>query len=392
MTVLYIEHKPYRAQLLRNLIEAELIAPGLVLQVPFDEIQSDHLAAFTQVHFCAQIGGWSHSLRLAGWPDDRPCWTINQPWSWREKRNEFSPPAEIAVWYRLAHLLREHQPESFFAYIPSDVRTRNYLGQKSGPSLQHTAATFNRKEAEGDYSYPLGRSFQSDLEAVGYAVCSAYLAGAAIGQPSVWEGIFYGAERVASVSRTRLADAIRDKGTPGIILQTIQRVAETACRTGDPGWMARPSRTRLHARSSRPPRKGKKQSLAKRDGGDLPQDPEQTLHCSSGAGTVTGDSSVGNGVASLANAVKGFWADADWILCRDGCWRAVEPGSHPLGYGLPKAMGAGYASEPDIPQRSRRISAASRVLCPEMAALFVKAYMTSERRYDEAFQLSLSRE
>ena len=37
--------------------------------------------------------------------------------------------------------------------------------------------------------------------------------------------------------------------------------------------------------------------------------------------------SVDNGLSSPTN---GFWRDADWLFCRDGKWRPVEPGTFPL--------------------------------------------------------------
>lgn len=36
---------------------------------------------------------------------------------------------------------------------------------------------------------------------------------------------------------------------------------------------------------------------------------------------------------------NGFWADADWLLCRDGKWRPVEPGTFPLVDGAPARVG-----------------------------------------------------
>jgi DNA (cytosine-5)-methyltransferase 1 len=30
---------------------------------------------------------------------------------------------------------------------------------------------------------------------------------------------------------------------------------------------------------------------------------------------------------------NGFWRDADWLFCRDGKWRPVEPGTFPLAHG-----------------------------------------------------------
>jgi DNA (cytosine-5)-methyltransferase 1 len=34
-------------------------------------------------------------------------------------------------------------------------------------------------------------------------------------------------------------------------------------------------------------------------------------------------------------ADEGFWRDADWIACRDGKARPVEPGTFPLAHGTP---------------------------------------------------------
>jgi DNA (cytosine-5)-methyltransferase 1 len=33
---------------------------------------------------------------------------------------------------------------------------------------------------------------------------------------------------------------------------------------------------------------------------------------------------------SAAGPVNGFWRATDWLYCRDGKWRAVEPGTFPL--------------------------------------------------------------
>lgn len=34
-----------------------------------------------------------------------------------------------------------------------------------------------------------------------------------------------------------------------------------------------------------------------------------------------------------------FWSDPDWLFCRDGKWRPVEPGSQPLAHGVPGRVG-----------------------------------------------------
>ena len=42
---------------------------------------------------------------------------------------------------------------------------------------------------------------------------------------------------------------------------------------------------------------------------------------------------------SRPGPVNGMWADADWIFCRDGKWRPVEPGTQPLVDATPSRVG-----------------------------------------------------
>ena len=60
-------------------------------------------------------------------------------------------------------------------------------------------------------------------------------------------------------------------------------------------------------------------------------------------------------------ATDGVWRDADWLLCRDGRWRPVEPGTFPLADGIPGRMGLlrGYGN----------------AIVPPLAAEFVTAFL-----------------
>ena len=77
MTAYYNEINPYAAQWLRNLIDEGQIAPGVVDDRSIEDVRPSDLEGFEQCHFFAGIGGWSRALRLAGWPDDRPVWTLS---------------------------------------------------------------------------------------------------------------------------------------------------------------------------------------------------------------------------------------------------------------------------------------------------------------------------
>ena len=60
-------------------------------------------------------------------------------------------------------------------------------------------------------------------------------------------------------------------------------------------------------------------------------------------------------------ATDGVWRDPDWLLCRDGRWRPVEPGTFPLADGIPGRMGLlrGYGN----------------AIVPPLAAEFVTAFL-----------------
>ena len=75
----YNENDAFAAQWLRNRIAAGLIAPGDVDERSIVDVKPDDVRGYTQCHFFAGIGGWSYSLRLAGWPDDQSCWTASLP-------------------------------------------------------------------------------------------------------------------------------------------------------------------------------------------------------------------------------------------------------------------------------------------------------------------------
>jgi DNA (cytosine-5)-methyltransferase 1 len=111
----YNEIDPYAAQWLRNLIAAGHIAPGGVDERSILEVQPDDLRGYDQCHFFAGIGGWSHALRLAEWPDDRPVWTGScpcQPFSAAGKQRGSDDARHL--WPAFFGLIRECGPASVF--------------------------------------------------------------------------------------------------------------------------------------------------------------------------------------------------------------------------------------------------------------------------------------
>jgi DNA (cytosine-5)-methyltransferase 1 len=111
----YNEIDPYAAQWLRNLIAAGHIAPGDVDERSIEDVKPDDLRQYKQCHFFAGIGVWSHSLRRAGWSDDRPVWTGScpcQPFSDAGKGAGFDD--ERHLWPSFQWLIQELRPEHIF--------------------------------------------------------------------------------------------------------------------------------------------------------------------------------------------------------------------------------------------------------------------------------------
>ena len=46
-----------------------------------------------------------------------------------------------------------------------------------------------------------------------------------------------------------------------------------------------------------------------------------------------------DGGSTRPSPTNGFWRDADWLFCRDGKWRPVEPGTSPLAHGAAQRVG-----------------------------------------------------
>ena len=65
-----------------------------------------------------------------------------------------------------------------------------------------------------------------------------------------------------------------------------------------------------------------------------------------------------------SGSFAGFWRDADWLLCRDGRWRPVEPGAFPLVDGASARVGRlrGYGNAIVAPQAEAFVRAAMDIL------------------------------
>lgn len=312
----YNEIDPFAAQWLRNLIAAGHIAPGEVDERSIEDVTPDDLRGFTQCHFFAGIGVWSHSLRLAGWPDDRPVWTGScpcQPFSAAGKGDGFAD--ERHLWPHFFHLISERRPQHVFG---EQVASGN------------ANAWFDL--------------VQADLEGLGYAFGLVPFTSAGIGAPHIRERAYWVAESAGEQHQKLLPGLEKGNGEEGCWSPAKSTGLCSAGGMGDTNF------TRLEGL-------GGNDSAAGREG-------------QAGPATEAG-------VHMRPLEVNGFWRDADWIFCRDGKWRPVEPGTFPLVNGAAARLGRVEPGMARVASSNRvgRLKGYGNAINAQAAAAFIRAYM-----------------
>lgn len=279
----YNEIDPYAAEWLRNLIADGHIAPGDVDTRSIEDVRPDDLRGYAQCHFFAGIGVWSYALRRAGWSDDREVWTGScpcQPFSAAGKGAGFAD--ERHLWPAFYHLITERRPAIVLGEQVASAAVDDWI----------------------DLVY-------ADLEALGYAFGSVPFPSAGVGAPHIrdrnyWAGILANADDARLEGRGRM----RQRST-----QLATGASGVACGLADANNAGR-------------------QLLASAE-------PAGVQH--EAVGAQGGVHELGTDRASLGSRrpspTNGFWRDADWLGCRDGKWRPVEPGTFPLADGAAARVG-----------------------------------------------------
>jgi DNA (cytosine-5)-methyltransferase 1 len=236
------------------------------------------------------------------------------------------------------------------------------LISKCGPSI-----VFGEQVASADGRDWLA-SVRSEMEALGYAVGAADLCAAGIGAPHIRQRLYFVGMADADGGRCQQrdaglrhlsipdqnckaggmgnADSIGARGDGGavrfpLISKDGQHVPQHADASGGLGRVADAGR----------PRGKWRENAGGSNSTQTPQWVESAGHdqpCSCDGDTHEAD---------------GFWGDADWLFCRDGKWRPVEPGTFPLANGIPGrvALLRGYGN----------------AIVPQVAATFIRAALTT---------------
>jgi len=352
----YNEIDSFACQVIRNLIGLDAIPWGHVDKRSITDVTPGDLKGYAQCHFFAGFAVWSYALRKAGWSDERPVWTGSCP----------CPPFSSAG-------KKKQCPECggkplCHAYRAGFFRCTT-CGHDWLADERHLWPEFHRliRECRPDIVFGeqvAGRDgeawldvVQATLEVEDYTCGSASWAACGVGAPHKRQRLYWCAVGNADSERRNGKQVRLRGGRP-------QQSDADATGAGGIGVTADADSGRVGRRRTQGSKQGVEaspgQSARERSKGfcatgsvadtSSPGLPARECQELSGAnrddqGRAT-EQCGGALDEGLRGPTNGHWRDADWLGCRDGKWRPVEPGTFPLVDGSPNRVGSlrGYGN------------------------------------------------
>jgi DNA (cytosine-5)-methyltransferase 1 len=291
MTAFYNEIDPAAAHILRHMIDAGVIAPGVVDTRSIKELTPDDVAGFTQVHLFAGGGLWSVAARLAGWPDDAPLWTGScpcQPFSAAGKGLGTDDPRHL--WPDFHRLISACRPPAIMG-----------------------------EQVAGKAGYGWFDGVRTDLEGEGYAARAVDFPACSVDAPHQRNRLYWIA--------VDDSESIRRAGRAGAGWSNWTEAGNAPLQAGS----GVPSDASLAVIQGQPP------------AGDEPDHrTDARLHANADGGGRAGRQESAEWEALrrtpserhlLRNGT--YWSDAEWLVCHDGKARRAQSGIRFLVDGLP---------------------------------------------------------
>ena len=312
----YNEIDPFAAQWIRNLMAEGWITKGDVDERSIEDIQPNDLAGYDRLHFFAGVAVWDYALNQAGWGRGE-IWTGScpcQPFSAAGAGSGFDD--ERHLWPHFFHLVEQCRPPAIFG---EQVASRD--------------------------ANPWIDLVQDDLEGVGYRVGSVPFPSAGVGAPHIRDRLYWVADAGGARGEVRVSAPTR--GHQGFAGVANNSSSECSCMQRGCAHCGYASVGGVgHA------------------GYDHDAGQESTTSHWQPKAYRPADQFSGSNVSSSTGTgpTNGLWSAADWLLCRDGKWRPVEPGSFPLVNGAPSRVG--------------RLRAYGNAINAEAARVFIESAMS----------------
>lgn len=353
----YNENDKFAAAWLRELIKAGHICEGVVDERDVRDVLASDLRGYSQHHFFAGIGGWSHALRLTGWPDSRPVWTGScpcQPFSPAGKGLGFADKRHL--WPAFFHLIAQCRPDIIFGEQVEKAVSHKWLDLVS-----------------------------SDLEREGYAIRAAVLGAHSVGAAHKRNRLYWVADSECERERHEprgmgAAEREAEGGEPQAGDKTTEDAEHrgAACDLGNSQCDGSPEI----------------QELGKTQEGRRLREPEGSGHHAGPEGNSGHVSPQGGGEPGGDKAKVGrpnhlggsFWHDCYSVWCSDEKYRPAKRGIFPLvdgparGVGRVRDPGASLDVNATAEARIGRLVGYGNAIVPQTAEAFIRAYLMPDEK------------